>query len=403
MYVYVADMDSQGIGWCLDVALLGLAVGVCRCVLAMAEAEEVAKKLCTLCGLLHEPSAGRVHGTRFGCHGCLAADKQLRRGLGSKADLRTLEPEEQRKFFQRLHEEKKQQQGKAIPWITVRAELITTLCTKQVTSNETKVKTESLPLSVWLTRGWTREIVERCPVETDEALGTDLYKVPVKSQCWKEAYEEIRERILRQEKEASKKKSGKKKAGDGDAPDEEMDLPEPPKETGEKAAKTEKNDEKKALQLAKKTQGQNGKVAMTAAKAVGILSADLQAITKLKGKIQQDIPDGILETTTSSLETLTKWQAACKQALQVAEKPEILSGSEAQPVLAFDLNDVKMLHKTCLEVAKSLRPLLPEPKRKAKAAAAQKEDAGSSAAADAPESAVAAPPLPKRRKMKTPA
>lgn len=123
MYVYVADMDSQGIGWCLDVALLGLAVGVCRCVLAMAEAEEVAKKLCTLCGLLHEPSAGRVHGTRFGCHGCLAADKQLRRGLGSKADLRTLEPEEQRKFFQRLHEEKKQQQGKAIPWITVRAEL----------------------------------------------------------------------------------------------------------------------------------------------------------------------------------------------------------------------------------------------------------------------------------------
>ena len=102
MYVYVADMDSQGIGWCLDVALLGLAVGVCRCVLAMAEAEEVAKKLCTLCGLLHEPSAGRVHGTRFGCHGCLAADKQLRRGLGSKADLQTLRAGRAKEIFPAL-------------------------------------------------------------------------------------------------------------------------------------------------------------------------------------------------------------------------------------------------------------------------------------------------------------
>ena len=102
----------------------------------MADTQEAAKLLCTLCGLLHDPSAGRLHGTRFGCHSCLAADKQLRRGLGSKAELQSLEPEEQRKFFQRLQQEKKQQQGKAIPWVTVRAELVTTLCTKQVTSNE---------------------------------------------------------------------------------------------------------------------------------------------------------------------------------------------------------------------------------------------------------------------------
>lgn len=371
----------------------------------MADTQEAAKLLCTLCGLLHDPSAGRLHGTRFGCHSCLAADKQLRRGLGSKAELQSLEPEEQRKFFQRLQQEKKQQQGKAIPWVTVRAELVTTLCTKQVTSNEAKVKTESLPLTVWLARGWERDIVLRCPVEKDEALQVELYKVPVKSQCWKEAHEEIRERILRQEKEASQKKSrGRAKAGD--AEDEELDLPEPPKMKGDEAAKTEKDAEKKALQIAKKAKGLNAKAAMTAAKSVGTLSGDLQAVTKLKDKIQVDIPDGILETTTASLEKLTKWTAACKQALQLAEKAEIQSGAESQPLLPFDLNDVKMLHKTCVEVQKSLRPLLPVPKRKAKAKAAPTpaqatEDAGP-VATEAEEPA-SGPPLQKRRKVKSPA
>ena len=54
-------------------------------------AEEVAKLLCVLCGLLC-PAAGhgRVHGQKFICHTCAAADRQLRKGLGSKCELQTL-------------------------------------------------------------------------------------------------------------------------------------------------------------------------------------------------------------------------------------------------------------------------------------------------------------------------
>ena len=150
----------------------------------MAEpAAEVPTLVCVLCGLLYPATGhGRVHGQRFTCLTCAAADHQLRRGLGTKCDLQTLEPEEQRKFFQRLHKEKAAQGGAALPWVTVRAQLVTTLTTKQVTSNESKVKTESLPLSVWLQRGWEARIVEACPCEKDEALGVDLYRVPVKSQ-----------------------------------------------------------------------------------------------------------------------------------------------------------------------------------------------------------------------------
>eukprot|EP00435_Cladocopium_sp_Y103_P060555 s238_g22.t1 len=326
----------------------------------MADVEEPEKLTCVLCGLLHAAGGGRARGQKFTCSPCAAADKQLRRGLGSKAELQSLEPEEQRKFFQQLHKEKANQGGSALPWVTVRAQLVTSLTLKQA----------------------GKKPLEQCPVERDEALGTDLYKVPIKSQSWSQAHHEIKERILRQEREMTQQKNKKKNKGDGEEPkEEEMDLPARPKAAGEDAAKAEENEEKKALRLAKKTSGVNGKVAMTAAKSVGMLSSDFQSLSKLKDRIQQEIPEGILKTTTETLETLCTWTAACKQALQLAEKPEVQSGAEAQPPLAFDLNEVKMLHKTCVEVQKSLRPLLPAPKSKAKAKAkaAPRADAVASA------------------------
>ena len=364
-------------------------------------AAPVAELLCGLCGLLYPATGhGRVHGQKFTCHACAAADKQLRRGLGNKSELQTLEPEEQKKLFQRLQKEKKAQGGTALPWVTVRAQLITTLTTKQVTSNTAKVRTENLPMGVWLARGWDKDIVEGCPCEKDEKLGW-LYKVPVKSQTWKEAHHEIQERVLKQEKEMTQKRS-KTKQKDGD--DEDMDVPEPPKPQGQKTAKAEENEEKKAAQLAKKTAGLNGKVAMTAAKSVGILSSDLAALSKLKNRIEQPIPAGISETSMNSLDTLSAWTGACKQALTLAEKPEVQSGKEAQPLLAFDLNDVKMLHKTCIEVQKSLRPLLPPPKSKAKAKAASQpraEGAKDAAEAVAEDHVTEEENKPKRRRTKS--
>ena len=78
-------------------------------------------------------------------------------------------------------------------------------------------------------------------------MGIDLYRVPVKSQTWKQAHHEIQERILRREKQTTQKRNNKK-ATDGDQA--EMDVPEPPKPQGQKAAKAEENEAKKAEQLA---------------------------------------------------------------------------------------------------------------------------------------------------------
>ena len=141
---------------------------------------------------------------------------------------------------------------------------------------------------------------------------------------------------------------------------------------------------------------------MIAAKAVGTLSSDLQALSKLKNRIQQEIPPGILETTTNSLEKLHAWTAACKQALQLAEQQEVQSGARAQPPFAFGLNEVKMLHKTCIEVQKSLHPLLPVPKSKAKAKAKAGVAADSAEAADPGRAeATAEGQQPKRRRVKS--
>ena len=107
----------------------------------------------------------------------------------------------------------------------------------------------------------------------------------------------------------------------------------------------------------------------------------------------------------NSLDTLSAWTGACKQALTLAEKPEVQSGKEAQPLLAFDLNDVKMLHKTCIEVQKSLRPLLPPPKSKAKAKAASqpraREGAKDAAEAVAEDHVTEEENKPKRRRTKS--
>ena len=88
--------------------------------------------------------------------------------------------------------------------------------------------------------------------------------------------------------------------------------------------------------------------------------------------------------------------------MQLAEKPEVQSGQQAQPPLDFDLNEVKMLHKTCIEVQKSLRPLLQAPKSKAKAKATPKpaDDGGRAEAGTAPP-AGEEESKPKRRRMKT--
>ena len=339
---------------------------------------------CCLCGRLYGQGDGRTHGCKFTCHACGAADKQLRRNLGSKKELEDVPYEDQAAFFRRLQDEKKAT-GKNLPWKTVRAQLIALVTTRTITSQSADVTTEELPLSVWLVRGWEADTVKNCPREWSEALQIHLYKVPTKKVVWKETHEKVTERILKQEQEAQK---DRRKKGKSATADDDMDLPEAP--AGEKnKEKDEKKEEKAAEAAARKMQQTNAKTNMCAAKSVGQLSNDLQSLTKCHQRASQ-VPDNVEAAFKDTKETLERWVAAAKSTLQQAEDERAKSGKIALPALPFDASDVRTLHQTTGEVVKNLKPYLPVPKAKAKANAKQPADDGSGNAA-----------LAKRRRTKS--
>jgi hypothetical protein len=62
--------------------------------------------------------------------------------------LQCLSSQEQEQFFQKLHKEKEDMKESRIQWRTVRATLLTSLCTRQMTENSATVDAKFLPLAV---------------------------------------------------------------------------------------------------------------------------------------------------------------------------------------------------------------------------------------------------------------
>ena len=185
------------------------------------------RKVCKTCQMEFKLTEGRQHGPSFECTTCSSADRLLRRQLGDKSQLQKLSKEEQVAFFKKLHAEKETHDGK-LNWETVRAQLITSLTTRQITTNSTNVNTKYLPLGVYLKKGWPKEVVEACPSEYNESYGCMTYKVPVKSQDWNVANQKVKERILQQERQATAARTKKKSKGKvGEDDDGELDLPLP--------------------------------------------------------------------------------------------------------------------------------------------------------------------------------
>ena len=116
--------------------------------MASVEAEQQVTYRCSLCNLTYAVEAGRRHGQKFQCTPCASADRLLRRGLGSKEELQCLSSQEQEQFFQKLHKEKEDMKESRIQWRTVRATLLTSLCTRQMTENSATVDAKFLPLAV---------------------------------------------------------------------------------------------------------------------------------------------------------------------------------------------------------------------------------------------------------------
>ena len=358
--------------------------------------------LCSLCNLRYEGKDGRQHGRKFQCVPCASADRLLRRGLGNKSELHCLPVAEQHTFFRKLHEERKANPDERMNWQTVRASLISTLTTRQCTENSTTISQEFLPLSVWIARGWDKATVERNACEWSDDLDCWTYQVPVKSKTWKEAFAQVEERVLRQEREATQRRGSKKKK-DADGAESEGELDVPKASTG-KGGKSEANSEKKeaqALAVAqRKAKAMNQKVQILAAKAVAPLAQDLQSLQRLRARVTGDVPCGVETTYQEQLETLKSWNHAAKTALAQWEDPKAQAGEIELARLPFDMSDVKTLHKTVAEVQSSLKTLLPAPKpkdpKRKKGEEEQKQGEGA-AAATADEA-----PLQKRRRGKGP-
>ena len=252
----------------------------------MPAAEEASKHRCTLCNLTHAVESGRVHGRKFTCTPCASADRLLRRGLGSKDELQNLSVEEQHSFFQKLAVEKANTKDSRIDWKTVRACLLTSLTTRQMTENSAAVDTQFLPKDVWLKQGWPEQTVLNCPKEWNEQYGCDTYQVPVKSMTWKQTYQAVEERILRQEKEATAKRKARPRGAGAAEPEEALDLPAPePAKNGDSSAAAEKKAARAEAAQDKKNQASNQKMQLLAAKAVAPLAQDLQALTKLRARV----------------------------------------------------------------------------------------------------------------------
>jgi hypothetical protein len=358
----------------------------------VAAAAENDRRLCKTCQMEFKLTEGRQHGSSFECTTCSSADRLLRRQLGQVA------------FFKQLHAEKEKRDGK-LNWETVKAQLITSLTTKQITENSTNVNTKFLPLGVYLNKGWPKEVVEACPSEYSDTYGCWTYKVPVKSQDWKVVNQEIRERILVQERQATAVRGKKKAKGkDGEEDDGELDLPAAAASSGKKDANPEAEEKKAAKQQAsteKKNKAFNQKVQMLAAKNVGILSQDLSALDKLMGRVPEHELDGqVLELCQKTQAKLKEWIAAAKLTLQEADHAQALSGEEKLKELPFEAGDVKTQHLSVGEILKTLRKSLPV--RKAKAAGKAKAAAAAPAGETADENDNAENKPKRRRTKQTP-
>ena len=85
--------------------------------------------------------------------------------------------------------------------------LLRKLTERHISSFAATTTITPLPLSVLLAQGWEQEVVQRFEaVEKSETYGCDVYKVPVTKLSWKDAFEAVEEKILQQEKEATKRR-----------------------------------------------------------------------------------------------------------------------------------------------------------------------------------------------------
>ena len=284
-----------------------------------------------------------------------------------------------------LHEEKGDKGS--LQWATIRAVLLRKMTERQISSFAATTTITPLPLSVLLAQGWEKEVVQRFEVEKSETYGCDVYKVPVTKLSWQDMFQSIQEKVLEQEKEATKRRNGKK------GKDDDMDVPVASKMKGDEP---EEQNNKKELQELRKRTTHNAKVAATAAKSLGPLSTAETAVTKLLAKAdgKEGIDGSAAALCQEKLATVTAWGQHCRAAVNAQEENKARPAQEAAARLddlPFNPADLKVTLKQITESQKALRSSLPK-----KAAAPKKTKA-----ADPSDQAAESQPAPKRRRGKS--
>ena len=335
--------------------------------------------VCKLCGLKYDPSAGRMHGRTFKCTPCDSAERNVRRNLGEHKPLNEWENSECEAFFKRLHAAKAKDPQGRLMWTTVRANMLTTLCEQDISKFSSICDVVSLPLSVWLKKGWEESVIRQQPSEESEEYGCTVYKLPSKKLRWKETFETEEAKLLQKEKECAQKKQakGKKNAG---ADADELDVPMAAQGEGKKSeAKAEENDEKQA------------------AREVGPLTAAATSLTKLMEKAEphrESIEPGVFTCAEDVLAKVAPWSTAAREAMNQQDvnkngSPEACVALESLP---FSGEEMKLAMKTNAEAAKALRAAIP---KRAAAKSKAKENTQDDGAKNAEE------PKPKRRRAKS--
>ena len=318
--------------------------------------QEVRLAKCKLCGLNQPQTEGRVHGS-FKCYVCLNIEQTMRRNLGTTMDMKEWSQEDLEDFFRKVASG----ENGRISWRTIKANLVKTLTERSLSRHTASVTCEKLPLSVYVTRGWSEATVKHFPTEWSEAYGEQVYKVPIEGDSWQEVKEEVEERVLQLERTAAARGKAKKDMADLDLP-----RPEPASGADAKEAKAQAAQEKKVSAT-------NDRIVALASKALGSLVQAETSGTKLlarasKAGTKDESAQELLAKTVSELQD---WAAKCRLAVNQQENNKNLpEGSEQKPLdtLPFDHAALKVKLQTFAASSKSLRDSLPKPQPKAKEA-----------------------------------
>ena len=332
-------------------------------------------ELCRLCGFRYGLSEGRKHGFIFKCNQCLASERALRRNLGEGNPQQEWTNEESEGFFRQLLEKKKEEPGGVLRWTTVRATMLTQLVERAVSRFAAECETESLPLSVWVSRGWPEEVVKKQKSNFSEEYNCDVYHVPIRRLRWQQTWDREESRLLQKEKEAAQKKASAKAKAEAKAAGRTLvDLDVPNEATEKTNGKDDKVSARKEAAAAKKTEQANQKLASVAAKAMGPLTSSENTMGKLVVKAQEAaVTAALLTCAEDLLKKQREWLQHSRAAINGQEQMRTNGTMSPLSPLPFNSEDLKTLLKQSAETQKALKLAIPKKAAKPKATAAEKK------------------------------